>query len=76
LTFNYLFIVAFFGLFVTTLKLIDQKYAPKLESEKIGLKELVFLSEEKLQKLGIPMGPRTRIIQEINKLKPSNLYLV
>ncbi|XP_023237825.1 uncharacterized protein LOC111636727 isoform X3 [Centruroides sculpturatus] len=41
-----------------------EKYAPNFETEKIGIMELPYLNEEKLQKLGIPMGPRIRILQE------------
>lgn len=41
-----------------------QKYANVFEKERIGLVELPYMSEERLQKLGIPMGPRLRIIQE------------
>lgn len=46
-----------------------QKYLKNFESEKIGLAELVHLSEEQLTKLGIPMGPRIRIMQECKLLK-------
>lgn len=41
-----------------------QKYAGVFESEKIGMVELPYLTEERLQKMGIPMGPRLRILQE------------
>lgn len=44
------------------------------------------MSEERLQKLGVPMGPRIRILQEVQKLqatlrapreqKYSNFYIV
>lgn len=50
-----------------------QKYTSNFESEKIGLNELCYLTEEKLQKLGIPMGPRVRIIQEIQKMQLSRI---
>ncbi|XP_054169107.1 dentin sialophosphoprotein-like [Oppia nitens] len=45
-------------------KLGYEKYARNFESEKIGITELPYLSEERLQKLGIPLGPRMRIMQE------------
>ncbi|RZF39156.1 hypothetical protein LSTR_LSTR005784 [Laodelphax striatellus] len=45
-------------------KLGYEKYASVFESEKIGLVELPYLSEERLHKLGIPLGPRIRILQE------------
>ncbi|EEB14196.1 conserved hypothetical protein [Pediculus humanus corporis] len=45
-------------------KLGYEKYAGAFESEKIGMVELPYLTEERLQKMGIPMGPRLRILQE------------
>ncbi|XP_064082361.1 uncharacterized protein LOC135198575 isoform X2 [Macrobrachium nipponense] len=45
-------------------KLGYEKYAGLFEQEKIGMLELPYLSEERLQKIGIPMGPRLRILQE------------
>lgn len=44
--------------------LIWQKYAALFEQEKIGMLELPYLTEERLHKIGIPMGPRLRILQE------------
>jgi hypothetical protein len=41
-----------------------EKYASAFEEAKIGLLELPYLSEERLEKLGVPMGPRMRILQE------------
>lgn len=41
-----------------------EKYASAFEEAKIGLLELPFLSDERLDKLGIPVGPRMRILQE------------
>ena len=46
------------------IKLFFQKYANLFEQEKIGMLELPYLTEERLQKIGIPMGPRLRILQE------------
>lgn len=50
-------------------KLGYESYAKNLENEKIGLNELCYLNEDKLQALKIPMGPRLRILQEIQKLQ-------
>ena len=41
-----------------------EKYAALFEEAKIGMLELPYLSEDRLEKLGIPMGPRMRILQE------------
>lgn len=41
-----------------------QKYASLFENERVGLVELPYLTEERLHKLGIPLGPRLRIMQE------------
>ena len=41
-----------------------QRYIPNFETEKIGMIELPYLNEERLMKIGIPMGPRLRILQE------------
>jgi hypothetical protein len=41
-----------------------QKYATLFENEKIGMMELPYLTEARLEKLGIPLGPRVRILQE------------
>ncbi|OXU27185.1 hypothetical protein TSAR_009380 [Trichomalopsis sarcophagae] len=40
------------------------KYANSFEKEKIGMVELPYLSEERLQEMGVPLGPRLRILQE------------
>ena len=40
-----------------------EKYAGIFEEAKIGMLELPYLSEERLEKLGIPLGPRIRILQ-------------
>ncbi|XP_074648088.1 uncharacterized protein LOC141903702 isoform X2 [Tubulanus polymorphus] len=45
-------------------KLGYEKYAQRLDAEKIGMIELPYLTEDRLQKIGIPMGPRLRILQE------------
>ncbi|KAG8179679.1 hypothetical protein JTE90_021276 [Oedothorax gibbosus] len=53
-----------------------EKYATNFENEKIGIKELPYLTEERLQKMGIPMGPRIRILQEAQSSCPQNQYKV
>merc|ERR1712111_46857 len=42
-----------------------EKYASIFEDAKIGMLELPYLSEERLEKLGVPLGPRIRILQEV-----------
>ncbi|ODN00833.1 hypothetical protein Ocin01_05858 [Orchesella cincta] len=52
-------------------KLGYEKYASAFEQERIGIMELPYLTEERLNKMGIPMGPRLRILQEAQLcLKP------
>ncbi|XP_043202599.1 uncharacterized protein LOC122370766 [Amphibalanus amphitrite] len=41
-----------------------EKYAPLFERERIGMLELPYMTEERLQKLGVPIGPRLRILHE------------
>ena len=41
-----------------------EKYAAIFEEAKIGLLELPYVAEDRLEKLGIPLGPRMRIMQE------------
>ncbi|XP_062564806.1 putative uncharacterized protein DDB_G0277255 isoform X2 [Armigeres subalbatus] len=45
-------------------KLGYEKYASIFENERVGMIELPYLGEERLQKMGIPLGPRLRILQE------------
>ncbi|XP_043214993.1 collagen alpha-1(I) chain-like isoform X2 [Amphibalanus amphitrite] len=45
-------------------KLGYEKYAALFERERIGMIELPYMTEDRLQKLGIPIGPRLRILQE------------
>ena len=45
-----------------------EKYAGIFEEAKIGMLELPYLSEERLEKLGIPLGPRIRILQVYRKI--------
>ncbi|CAG9832235.1 unnamed protein product [Diabrotica balteata] len=54
------------------------KYATIFETERIGMVELPYLSEERLQKMGLPLGPRLRIMQEaqISVCKDNTLCIV
>ncbi|XP_014671902.1 PREDICTED: uncharacterized protein LOC106812520 isoform X2 [Priapulus caudatus] len=45
-------------------KLGYEKYIPLFENEKITMVEIPYLDEKRLEKIGIPMGPRLRIVQE------------
>ncbi|XP_025105488.1 uncharacterized protein LOC112570951 [Pomacea canaliculata] len=45
-------------------KLGYERYVKNFEAEHIGMIELPYMTEERLQSLGIPMGPRLRILQE------------
>ncbi|CAH1959111.1 unnamed protein product [Acanthoscelides obtectus] len=59
-------------------KLGYEKYASVFESERIGMVELPYLDEERLQKMGIPLGPRLRMMQEaqISVCKDNTLCIV
>ena len=52
-----------------------EEYAPVLEHEKIGIYELPYVGERRLQSLGIPYGPCTRIIYEAQQYFISLLSL-
>ncbi|XP_071479131.1 uncharacterized protein [Diadema antillarum] len=41
-----------------------EKYLPKFEKAGITMMEMPYVSEEKLETIGIPIGPRLRIMQE------------
>lgn len=56
--------IPFFAFFRLTKLNVSQKYANAFEKEKVGMVELPYLSEERLQKMGVPLGPRLRILQE------------
>lgn len=55
-----------------------EKYASVFEKESIGMIELPYLSEERFQKLGIPLGPRLRIMEQaqISVFKDNTLCIV
>ncbi|CAH0727243.1 unnamed protein product, partial [Brenthis ino] len=45
-------------------KLGYEKYAGLLEKEKVGAAELPYVGEDRLRALGVPLGPRMRILKE------------
>ncbi|CAG9788423.1 unnamed protein product [Diatraea saccharalis] len=45
-------------------KLGYERYAALLEKEKVGAAELPYVGEDKLRALGVPLGPRMRILKE------------
>lgn len=59
-------------------QMTTQKYATLFEAERVGMIELPYLGEERLQKLGVPLGPRLRILQEaqISLCKDTTLCIV
>ncbi|KAK3594998.1 hypothetical protein CHS0354_003722 [Potamilus streckersoni] len=60
-------------------KLGYEKYAVNFETEHIGMIELPYMTEERLEKIGIPMGPRLRILQEAQlcfRQENFNIYIV
>lgn len=56
--------------------LLLQKYASLFEKERIGLLELPYLTEDRLHKLGIPLGPRLRILQQAHLANPNTLAVL
>lgn len=60
-------------------KLGYEKYVSNFKSEHIGMIELPYMTEERLEKIGVPMGPRLRILQEAQQCfrhENFNIYLV
>lgn len=49
-------------------KLGYERFADNFEAEQVGILELSYMTEERLQSLGIPLGPRLRIMEEVKKL--------
>ncbi|XP_013135383.1 PREDICTED: uncharacterized protein LOC106100865 [Papilio polytes] len=45
-------------------KLGYEKYAALLEKERVGAAELPYVGEDRLRALGVPLGPRMRILRE------------
>nr|XP_034325839.1 neuron navigator 3 isoform X4 [Crassostrea gigas] len=56
-----------------------EKFACNFNAEHIGMLELPYMTEERLEKIGIPMGPRLRILQEAQNCfqhENLNIYIV
>lgn len=49
-------------------KLGYERFADNFEAEEVGILELSYMTEERLQGLGIPLGPRLRIMEEVKKI--------
>jgi len=49
-------------------KLGYERFADNFEAEQVGILEMAYMTEERLQSLGIPLGPRLRIMEEVKKL--------
>mgnify|MGYP001796211277 CR=1 FL=1 len=46
----------------------SQRFTARFEAEQVGILELPYMTEERLQSLGIPLGPRIRIMEESRKI--------
>ena len=46
----------------------QQRFADNFEAEQVGILEMAYMTEERLQSLSIPLGPRLRIMEEVKKL--------
>ncbi|XP_013387516.1 uncharacterized protein LOC106156690 isoform X2 [Lingula anatina] len=60
-------------------KLGYEKYIHLFEKEHIGMVELPYMTDERLEKIGIPLGPRLRILQESQmcfRQENFNIYIV
>ncbi|XP_021359940.1 uncharacterized protein LOC110454638 isoform X2 [Mizuhopecten yessoensis] len=60
-------------------KLGYEKYSSNFENEHIGMIELPYMTEDRLEKIGVPMGPRLRILQEAQmcfRQENFNIYIV
>ncbi|KAK3093750.1 hypothetical protein FSP39_019651 [Pinctada imbricata] len=60
-------------------KLGYEKFGPNFDAEHIGMIELPYMTEDRLEKIGIPMGPRLRILQEAQlcfRQENFNIYIV
>ena len=56
-----------------------QQYLANFQSESISILELPYMNEDRLEKIGIPMGPRQRILQEAQmcfRQENFNIYIV
>ncbi|KAL4238851.1 hypothetical protein ACF0H5_003558 [Mactra antiquata] len=60
-------------------KLGYKRYVSNFQSEHIGMIELPYMTEDRLEKIGVPMGPRIRILQEAQscfRQENMNVYIV
>lgn len=60
-------------------KLGYEKYSGNFENEHIGMIELPYMTEDRLERIGVPMGPRLRILQEAQmcfRQENFNIYIV
>lgn len=60
-------------------KLGYERYTMNFSNEHIGMIELPYMTEERLQSIGIPMGPRLRILQESQlcfRQENFNIYII
>lgn len=48
-------------------KLGYERFVDNFEAEQVGILEVAYMTEERLQGLGIPLGPRLRIMEEVKK---------
>ncbi|PFX19168.1 Neuron navigator 3 [Stylophora pistillata] len=48
-------------------KLGYERFVDNFEAEQVGILEVAYMTEERLQSLGIPLGPRLRIMEEVKK---------
>ncbi|RMX38786.1 hypothetical protein pdam_00017686 [Pocillopora damicornis] len=48
-------------------KLGYERFVDNFEAEQVGILEVSYMTEERLQGLGIPLGPRLRIMEEVKK---------
>ncbi|XP_028409577.1 uncharacterized protein LOC114532308 [Dendronephthya gigantea] len=46
-----------------------ERFIPHFKAEEVGILELPYMTEQRLQNLGIPLGPRLRILEEIQNLR-------
>ena len=52
----------------SSFSIFQQRFADNFEAEQVGILEMAYMTDERLQSLGIPLGPRLRIMEEVKKL--------
>ena len=63
------FFLQLYCCFILFLFVFCQRFIPHFKAEEIGILELPYMTEQRLQNLGIPLGPRLRILEEIQNLR-------